>query len=154
MMFIFAFFLLGALGLYFSSVLEAGGGHKKNWCFCLGCTSHSKPAKLADSDVVSPLIPNAMDFEAVTSLKLLSQEKNGGILEIRDLHKDFAAGKTVVHAVNGLNIKMYQGQIFALLGHNGAGKTTTVQMLTGMLEPTDGLMQFLGYDLTHEREVL
>lgn len=83
---------------------------------------------------------NALDFEAVTSIKLLNQEKNGGILEIKGLHKDFDAGKTVVHAVNGLNIKMYPGQIFALLGHNGAGKTTTVQMLTGMLEPTDGLI--------------
>ena len=81
-----------------------------------------------------------MDFEPVSSLKLLNQEKKCAILEIKDLHKDFDAGKTVVHAVNGLDIKMYQGQIFALLGHNGAGKTTTVQMLTGMLEPTDGLM--------------
>lgn len=40
-MFAFAFFILGALGLYFSSVLETGGGHKKNWCFCLGCESRS-----------------------------------------------------------------------------------------------------------------
>jgi hypothetical protein len=55
------------------------------------------------------LKPNAIDFEPVASLKLLNQEKNGAILEIKDLHKDFDAGKSVVHAVNGLNIKMYQG---------------------------------------------
>ena len=30
---------------------------------------------------------------------------------------------------------MYNGQIFALLGHNGAGKTTTLSMLTGLIEP-------------------
>lgn len=34
-------------------------------------------------------------------------------------------------AVNNLNLKMYKGQITALLGHNGAGKTTTISMLTG-----------------------
>lgn len=41
-------------------------------------------------------------------------------------------------AVNGVDIKMYNGQIYALLGHNGAGKTTTISMLTGLLEPTAG----------------
>lgn len=34
-------------------------------------------------------------------------------------------------AVDSLNLKMYKGQITALLGHNGAGKTTTMSMLTG-----------------------
>lgn len=41
-------------------------------------------------------------------------------------------------AVDGVNIKMYNSQIYALLGHNGAGKTTTISMLTGLLEPTAG----------------
>jgi ATP-binding cassette subfamily A (ABC1) protein 3 len=31
---------------------------------------------------------------------------------------------------------MYNGQIFALLGHNGAGKTTTISILTGLIEPS------------------
>ena len=34
-------------------------------------------------------------------------------------------------AVDRLNLKMYKGQITALLGHNGAGKTTTMSILTG-----------------------
>jgi ATP-binding cassette, subfamily A (ABC1), member 3 len=39
---------------------------------------------------------------------------------------------------------MYQGQIFALLGHNGAGKTTTISMLTGMTDPTKGYLSVHG----------
>ena len=35
-------------------------------------------------------------------------------------------------AVDNLHLTMYEGEIFALLGHNGAGKTTTLEMLTGM----------------------
>ena len=43
-------------------------------------------------------------------------------------------------AVDHLSVDMYQGDIFALLGHNGAGKTTTLKMLTGMLKPSYGQM--------------
>ena len=34
-------------------------------------------------------------------------------------------------AVDQLNVEMYGGEIYALLGHNGAGKTTTIQMIIG-----------------------
>ena len=41
-------------------------------------------------------------------------------------------------AVQNLNLKMYDSQIFVLLGHNGAGKTTTISMLTGLIGKTAG----------------
>ena len=41
-------------------------------------------------------------------------------------------------AVNGVSLKMYEGQITALLGHNGAGKTTLMSMLTGLFPATSG----------------
>ena len=47
---------------------------------------------------------------------------------------------------------MYNGQIFALLGHNGAGKTTTISMLTGLLEPTGGKASVFGLDIFNEME--
>jgi ATP-binding cassette subfamily A (ABC1) protein 3 len=56
-------------------------------------------------------------------------------LKITDLFKVYDNG---FRAVNGINVRIYEGQIFALLGHNGAGKTTTISMLTGMLSPTKG----------------
>jgi ATP-binding cassette subfamily A (ABC1) protein 3 len=73
---------------------------------------------------------NERNFEPVSDT-LKKQEKNNECLIIRDLKKKFG-NKT---AVNGVNLKMYNGQIFALLGHNGAGKTTTLSMLTGLIEP-------------------
>jgi ATP-binding cassette subfamily A (ABC1) protein 3 len=42
---------------------------------------------------------------------------------------------------------MYNGQIFALLGHNGAGKTTTISMLTGLIEADDGVAEVFGMDV-------
>lgn len=50
-------------------------------------------------------------------------------------------------AVNNTNLTMYNGQIFALLGHNGAGKTTTISMLTGLIEPTEGHAEINGIDI-------
>ena len=50
-------------------------------------------------------------------------------------------------AVNGINLKMYNGQIFALLGHNGAGKSTTISMLTGLLSKTEGSARIFDHDL-------
>ena len=69
-------------------------------------------------------------------------EKKRRFLKILDLQKQYSNG---YKAVNGINIRMYEGQIFALLGHNGAGKTTTIKMLTGLLEPTEGEAFVYGY---------
>jgi ATP-binding cassette, subfamily A (ABC1), member 3 len=40
--------------------------------------------------------------------------------------------------VDGLNLKINKNETVALLGHNGAGKTTAIDMLTGMLQPSEG----------------
>ncbi|MEK3878170.1 ABC transporter ATP-binding protein [Paenibacillus sp. FSL M7-0420] len=43
-----------------------------------------------------------------------------------------------VAAVNGLDLSIGEGEVYALLGHNGAGKTTTLRLLLGLLEPDEG----------------
>jgi ABC-2 type transport system ATP-binding protein len=50
-------------------------------------------------------------------------------------------------AVQGLNLTVPAGEIFAFLGPNGAGKTTTIKMLCGLLYPTEGSVAVGGYDL-------
>jgi len=51
-----------------------------------------------------------------------------------------------VHAVDGLTMEIPRGIIFGLLGPNGSGKTTTIHLLLGLLEPTAGGAEVLGYD--------
>lgn len=43
-----------------------------------------------------------------------------------------------INALNAVSLKIYQSQIFGLLGRNGAGKTTLVDILTGVTQPTQG----------------
>ncbi len=49
-------------------------------------------------------------------------------------------------AVNGINLTVAKGEIFALLGPNGAGKTTTVEILEGFRNLTSGEVKVLGFD--------
>jgi len=56
------------------------------------------------------------------------------VLSIKGLTKNF--GKLC--AVNNLNLDVYQGQVFGMLGPNGSGKTTTLGMLMGVVNPSAG----------------
>jgi ABC-type multidrug transport system ATPase subunit len=54
-------------------------------------------------------------------------------------------GKTC--AVDGLDLKVPRGSVYGFLGRNGAGKTTTVKTLLGLLRPSAGAAQVLGFDI-------
>jgi ABC-2 type transport system ATP-binding protein len=63
-------------------------------------------------------------------------------LRVRGLRKSF--GDKVV--LDGVDLDVAEGTVFALLGPNGAGKTTTVQILTTLLAPDDGAIRLAGHD--------
>lgn len=65
------------------------------------------------------------------------------MLELINLEKWF--GSFV--AVNKVNLKISQGQLYGFLGPNGAGKTTTIKMITGLLSPTSGNIFLDGADV-------
>ena len=76
-------------------------------------------------------------------------ESTGDYLKIEGLSKTFGGG---FRAVRSLNVKMYDSQIFALLGHNGAGKSTTISMLTGLLKKSLGSAKCYDVDLFNEMD--
>jgi len=53
-------------------------------------------------------------------------------------------------AVNHLDFKVKNGEIFGFLGPNGAGKTTTVRMLTGIIKPSSGKVSIMGLDVRRD----
>ena len=64
------------------------------------------------------------------------------IIETKELSKTYNNNKVV----NNININIYKGDIFGLLGRNGAGKSTTIGMLTGFVIPSSGSFTILGED--------
>src|SRR5258705_10198924 len=55
-------------------------------------------------------------------------------------------------AVDALDIEVTRGSVFGFLGPNGSGKTTTIRMLLGILEPTSGRAEVLGFDVKRESD--
>lgn len=68
------------------------------------------------------------------------------VIETQELTKVY--GEQV--AVNHLNLRIPQGEVFGFLGPNGAGKTTTLLMLLGLSEPSSGRAWVCGFDPTRE----
>jgi ABC-2 type transport system ATP-binding protein len=66
-------------------------------------------------------------------------------LRLRGLRKAFGRP-----AVDGLDLTVRRGELYALLGPNGAGKTTTLRMVTGLLAPDAGSIEVLGIDLARD----
>lgn len=64
-------------------------------------------------------------------------------IETKNLTKEF---KDKI-AVNGVDLKIKEGELFALLGVNGAGKTTTIKMLSGLILPTKGDIRILDMNM-------
>ena len=69
-------------------------------------------------------------------------------IETKNLTKKFKE-KT---AVNGIELKINEGELFALLGTNGAGKTTTIKMLSTLILPTEGEIKISGLDIIKDRQ--
>jgi ABC-2 type transport system ATP-binding protein len=70
------------------------------------------------------------------------------MIETRGLRKSF--GKQVV--LDGIDLNLAEGTIFALLGRNGAGKTTIVKILTTLLKPDGGTARVNGFDVVAQPE--
>ena len=67
---------------------------------------------------------------------------NAPLISIRDLRHSY--GKQTNEAVAGINIDIYQGEIFGLIGPDGAGKTTTFQILSGVMSQKGGTVEVIG----------
>lgn len=62
----------------------------------------------------------------------------GKIIEVKNLFKLYRVGDSVVHASNGVNFSINEGEFCAIVGTSGSGKSTLLNMLAGLEKPTKG----------------
>ncbi len=70
------------------------------------------------------------------------------VFEARDLTKVYDTGEVKVHALRGVNVKLYAGEMTVLLGPSGSGKSTLLNILGGLDRGTSGQVIFRDTDIT------
>lgn len=66
------------------------------------------------------------------------------IIRIEDIHKEFQMGDTVVHALNGVSLRVEQGEFLAILGPSGSGKSTLMNVIGCMDTFQSGSYRLMG----------
>lgn len=69
------------------------------------------------------------------------------LISVQDVVVDFATRDKVVRAVDGISIDMDEGGFTALVGPSGCGKSTVLNMVAGLLKPTEGQVRFEGREV-------
>jgi len=69
------------------------------------------------------------------------------IISVQNLTKRYASG---FQALKNVNLAIEKGEIFALLGPNGAGKTTLINVICGIVNPTEGTVRADGHDILRD----
>jgi putative ABC transport system ATP-binding protein len=84
----------------------------------------------------------------------LKAPANVAVFQARGLTKTYRMGDTEVHALQGIDLDLYQGEFLVLLGPSGSGKSTLLNILGGLDVPTSGSVRFRDHDLSQEDDEL
>lgn len=71
------------------------------------------------------------------------------VIEVKELKKIYDSSEVKIHALNGIDLTIEQGEFTAIVGPSGSGKTTFLNMLGGLDSPTKGEISIGGTDIQH-----
>ena len=80
------------------------------------------------------------------------EEKRKCVIEVKDLYKIYKVGINKVRALNGVDLKIYEGEFCAIIGASGSGKSTLLNMLAGLEKPTKGSIMVAGEQIENYSE--
>ena len=74
------------------------------------------------------------------------------VIETNNLQKHYQVGENSVHAVDGVDLTVREGEFVCISGRSGSGKSTLLSLLAGLESPTDGEVKLLGEHLERMNE--
>lgn len=77
-----------------------------------------------------------------------THDQHNAIFQARGITKVYHMGDVSVHALQGIDLDLYEGELAVLLGLSGSGKSTLLNILGGLDVPTRGTVHYLDHDLT------
>lgn len=75
------------------------------------------------------------------------EENRKCVIEVKDLYKIYKVGTNKVRALNGVDLKIYEGEFCAIIGTSGSGKSTLLNMLAGLEKPSKGSIMIAGQQI-------
>src|SRR5437899_10902510 len=81
-----------------------------------------------------------------------SADQHPRVFRVRGVTKVYGSGEAEVHALAGVDLDLYAGELVVLLGPSGSGKTTLLNHLGGLDLPTAGELRYQDFDLTQAEE--
>lgn len=79
----------------------------------------------------------------------MGNDKRIPLIETKNLKKYFKTGSGMLHAVDSINIKLFQGETIGVVGESGCGKSTLGRTILKLIDPTDGEILFNGQDISN-----
>ncbi|MCS7109614.1 MAG: ABC transporter ATP-binding protein [Candidatus Micrarchaeota archaeon] len=70
------------------------------------------------------------------------------MIELQNVRKTYLMGDVKVHAICGIDLKIYKGEFVAIIGHSGSGKSTLMNIIGSLDLPTSGKVKLDGVDIT------
>lgn len=74
------------------------------------------------------------------------------IIELKNVHKHYQMGNNLVKAVDGINLKIKEGEFIAVMGPSGSGKSTSMNLIGSLDVPTKGEIYLDGENISHLSE--
>ena len=76
----------------------------------------------------------------------------GALLQVDELVKAYGSGSNAVIAVAGVDIEVGRGEVLGLVGESGSGKTSLAKCIVGLIDPSEGTIEFEQMDVTRGRK--
>jgi len=70
------------------------------------------------------------------------------LIELNNLHREYKQGSKIIHAIDGIDLKVEKGEFLVIFGESGSGKSTLLQLIGGLERPSKGNVMIDGQDIT------